>query len=83
VIDMLRKDLSNAIIERLDGAEQGTQLGRVGLDREAERLDDRRIDRQRLRDLDGRQARLDDRRRPAIVGLVELPDRTGPGGLQR
>ena len=41
VIGMLGKHLGNAILEGRDGADQPPHLRRVGLDREAERLDDR------------------------------------------
>jgi hypothetical protein len=45
VIGMIRKHVGDAIIERLDGTDESMHLRRVGLDREAERLDDRGIDR--------------------------------------
>lgn len=43
VIGMLRKDLRDARVEGLDGGDERAQLRGVGLDRQAQGLDDGRI----------------------------------------
>jgi hypothetical protein len=43
------EDRRDAIIKRLDRGDQRSQLRRVGVDREAERLDDRRVGGERPR----------------------------------
>lgn len=81
VIGVRGKHLSDAIVKRLDGGHERPQLRRVGLDREAEGLDDRRIGREWTSAGDCRQARRDDVGLATIVRAIELLESCGPRAL--
>ena len=81
VVGMVGEDRRDLRVEGGNGREQGPQLGGVALDRETERVDDRRVGRERL----GRghlvEPGVDHRGAAAVVLLIEPAHRGGAGPL--
>ena len=81
LVGVVGEEGGDLAVERADRREQRAELRRIGLDRETERVHDRRVGRQRLGGGDLREARVDHRRAAAVVVLIEPPDGGRPSAL--